>query len=208
VIDAEGDHSHVYECFRWPQSLERARTSEELASLTRSGKRFDVVVADDADRFNLELLERLATSRLHRLGVAASSGNISLGEGSRTGDSISVQLEPADTVGLVYVEAPELDPDGLAAIAPRLTEHLRHVGFDAVVAPHKGADTHALLIASADTAEEMQVRRLLGFADGVVVLCRSWRPDSDVVAPLSADVRAALHLGWRVRKTFADGLLL
>ena len=208
VIDAEGDHSHVYECFRWPQSLERARTSEELASLTRSGKRFDVVVADDADRFNLELLERLATSRLHRLGVAASSGNISLGEGSRTGDSISVQLEPADAVGLVYVEAPELDADGLVAIAPRLTEHLRHMGFDAVVAPHEGAAAPALLIASADTAEEMQVRRLLGFADGVVVLCRSWRPDSDVVAPLSADVRAALHLGWRVRKTFADGLLL
>jgi hypothetical protein len=42
----------------------------------------------------------------------------------------------------------------------------------------------------------------------VVVLCRSWRPDSDVVARLSADARAALHLGWRVRKTFADGLLL
>jgi hypothetical protein len=90
-----------------------------------------------------------------------------------------------------------------------LAEHLQHVGFDAVVAPHEGADTPALLIASADIAEEKQVRRLLDFAlDGVVVLCRSWRPDSDVVAPLSADARAALHLGWRVRKTFADGLLL
>ena len=208
-IDAESDCSHVYECFRWPQSLERARTSEELASLTMIGKRFDVVVTDDAERFNLDLLERLASSRLHRLGVAASSGSISLEEGSRTGESISVQLERADAVGLVYVEAPELEADGLAAIAARLAEHLQHVGFDAVVAPHEGADTPALLIASADTAEERQVRRLLDFAlDGVVVLCRSWRPDSDVVAPLSADARAALHLGWRVRKTFADGLLL
>ena len=208
-IDAENDRSHVYECFRWPQSLERARTSEELASLTMIGKRFDVVVTDDAERFNLDLLERLASSRLHRLGVAASSGNISLEEGSRTGESISVQLERAEAVGLVYVEAPELEADGLAAIAARLAEHLQHVGFDAVVAPHEGADTPALLIASADTAEEKQVRRLLDFAlDGVVVLCRSWRPDSDVVARLSADARAALHLGWRVRKTFADGLLL
>ena len=208
-IDAESDCSHVYECFRWPQSLERARTSEELASLTMIGKRFDVVVTDDAERFNLDLLERLASSRLHRLGVAASSGNISLEEGSRTGESISVQLERAEAVGLVYVEAPELEADGLAAIAARLAEHLQHVGFDAVVAPHEGADTPALLIASADTAEEKQVRRLLDFAlDGVVVLCRSWRPDSDVVARLSADARAALHLGWRVRKTFADGLLL
>ena len=208
-IDAESDCSHVYECFRWPQSLERARTSEELASLTMIGKRFDVVVTDDAERFNLDLLERLASSRLHRLGVAASSGNISLEEGSRTGKSISVQLERADAVGLVYVEAPELEADGLAAIAARLAEHLRHVGFDAVVAPHEGADTPALLVASADAAEEKQVRRLLDFAlDGVVVLCRSWHPDSDVVAPLSADARAALHLGWRVRKTFADGLLL
>ena len=173
------------------------------------GKRFDVVVTDDAERFNLDLLERLASSRLHRLGVAASSGNISLEEGSRTGESISVQLERAEAVGLVYVEAPELEADGLAAIAARLAEHLQHVGFDAVVAPHEGADTPALLIASADTAEEKQVRRLLDFAlDGVVVLCRSWRPNSDVVARLSADARAALHLGWRVRKTFADGLLL
>jgi hypothetical protein len=107
------------------------------------------------------------------------------------------------------VEAPEFEADGLGAIAARLAEHLQHVGFDAVVAPHEGADTPALLIASADTAEEKQVRRLLDFAlDGVVVLCRSWHPDSDVVAPLSADARAALHLGWRVRKTFADGLLL
>ena len=208
-IDAESDSSHVYECFRWPQSLERARTSEELASLTMIGKRFDVVVTDDADRFNLDLLERLASSRLHRLGVAASSANISLEEGSRTGKSISVQLERADGVGLVYVEAPELEADGLAAVAARLAEHLQHVGFDAVVAPHEGADTPALLIASADIAEEKQVRRLLDFAlDGVVVLCRSWHPVSDVVAPLSADARAALHLGWRVRKTFADGLLL
>ena len=208
-IDAESDCSHVYECFRWPQSLERARTSEELASLTMIGKRFDVVVTDDAERFNLDLLERLASSRLHRLGVAASSGNISLEEGSRTGESISVQLERADAVGLVYVEAPELEADGLGAIAARLAEHLQHVGFDAVVAPHEGADMPALLIASADTAEEKQVRRLLDFAlDGVVVLCRSWHPNSDVVAPLSADARAALHLGWRVRKTFADGLLL
>ena len=83
------------------------------------------------------------------------------------------------------------------------------MGFDAVVAPHEGADNPALLIASADTAEEKQVRRLLDFAlDGVVVLCRSWHPDPDVVAPLSPDARAALHLGWRARKTFADGLLL
>ena len=208
-IDAESDCSHVYECFRWPQSLERARTSEELASLTMIGKRFDVVVTDDAERFNLDLLERLASSRLHRLGVAASSGNISLEERSRTGESMSVQLERADAVGLVYVEASELEADGLGAIAARLAEHLQHVGFDAVVAPHEGADTPALLIASADTAEEKQVRRLLHFAlDGVVVLCRSWHPNSDVVAPLSADARAALHLGWRVRKTFADGLLL
>ena len=43
-IDAESDCSRVYECFRWPQSLERARTSEELASLTMIGKRFDVVL--------------------------------------------------------------------------------------------------------------------------------------------------------------------
>jgi hypothetical protein len=208
-IDAESDCSHVYECFRWPPSLARARTSEELASLAMIGKRFDVVVTDDAERFNLDLLERLASSRLHRLGVAASAGNISLGEGSRTGQSISVQLERADAVGLVYVEAPELEADGLAAIAARLAEHLQRVGFDAVVAPHEGADTPALLIASLDTAEEKQVRRLLDFAlDGVVVLCRSWRPDSDVVAPLSADARAALHFGWRVRKTFVDGLVL
>jgi hypothetical protein len=163
-IDAESDCSHVYECFRWPQSLERARTSEELASLTMIGKRFDVVVTDDAERFNLDLLERLASSRLHRLGVAASSGNISLEERSRTGKSISVQLERADAVGLVYVEAPELEADGLGAIAARLAEHLQHVGFDAAVAPHEGADTPALLIASADTAEEKQVRRLLDFA--------------------------------------------
>ncbi|PWT86761.1 MAG: hypothetical protein C5B58_00855, partial [Acidobacteria bacterium] len=208
-IDAESGSSHVYECFRWPRSLERARTSEELASLSMIGKRFDVVVTDDAERFNLNLLQRLASSRLHRLGVAASSGNISLGESSRTGESISVQLERADAVGLVYVEAPELEADELAATAARLAEHLQHVGFDAVVAPHESADTPALLIASAEAAAEKQVRRLLDFAlDGVVVLCRSWRPETDVVAPLSADARAALHLGWRVRKTFADGLLL
>jgi hypothetical protein len=208
-IDAENDCSHVYECFRWPQSLERARTSVELASLTMIGKRFDVVVTDDADRFVLDTLERLASSRLHRLGVTASSGNISLEQGSRAGESISVQLERADAVGLVYVEAPELEADALAAVAARLAEHLQHVGFDAVVGPHEGADTPALLIASVDTAEEKQVRGLLDFAlDGVVVLCRSWRPDPDVTAPLSHDARAALHLGWRVRKTFADGLLL
>ena len=208
-IDAESDGSHVYECFRWPQSLERARTSEELASLTMVGKRFDVVVTDDADRFDLDTLERLASSRLHRLGVAASSGNVSLDQGSRAGESISIQLEHADAVGLVYVEAPELEADALAGVAARLAEHLQHAGFDAVVAPHEDADTPALLIASADTAEEKQMRRLLDSAhDGVVVLCRSWRADSDVVAPLSADARAALQLGWRVRKTFADGLLL
>jgi hypothetical protein len=205
-IDAESDCSHVYESSLWPESLERARTGEELASLPMSGKRFDVVVTDDADRFDLDLLERLASSRVHRLGVAATSSNISLGEGFRTGESISVQLEPADAVGLVYVEAPELEADGLAAVAARLAEHLQHLGFDAVVAPHEGAP--ALLIASADTAEEKQARRLLDFADGVVVLCRSWRVDPDDVVLLSADARAALQLGWRVRKTFADGFLL
>jgi hypothetical protein len=205
-IDAESDCSHVYESSLWPESLERARTGEELASLPMSGKRFDVVVTDDADRFDLDLLERLASSRVHRLGVAASSSNISLGEGFRTGESISVQLEPADAVGLVYVEAPELEAGGLAAVAARLAEHLQHLGFDAVVAPHEGAP--ALLIASADIAEEKQARRLLDFADGVVVLCRSWRVDPDDVVLLSADARAALQLGWRVRKTFADGLLL
>ena len=208
-IDAESDCSHVYECFRWPQSLERARTSEELASLAVIGKRFDVVVTDDADRFNLDTLECLARLRLHRLGVTASSGNISLEQGSQAGESISVQLERADTVGLVYVEAPEFEANALAAGAERLAEHLRRLGINAVVAPHEGADTPALLIASADTAEEKRVRRLLNFAlDGAVVLCRSWRPDPDVATPLSADARAALHLGWRVRKTFADGLLL
>jgi hypothetical protein len=173
------------------------------------GKRFDVVVTDDADRFNLDTLERLARLRLHRLGVTASSGNISLEQGSQAGESISVQLERADTIGLVYVEAPELEANALAAGAERLAEHLRRLGIDAVVAPHEGADTPALLIASADKAEEKQVRRLLDFAlDGVVVLCRSWCPDPDVATPLSADARAALHLGWRVRKSFADGLLL
>jgi hypothetical protein len=42
--------------------------------LAATGKTFDVVVADDADRLAPDLLERVARSRLHRLGVAAAAG--------------------------------------------------------------------------------------------------------------------------------------
>jgi hypothetical protein len=125
------------------------------------------------------------------------------------GGSISIRLEPADAVGLIHIEAPELEADALPAAAVRLTEHLQRGGYDAALAPHEGSNLPGLLVASADTAEEKQVDSLLDFArDGVVVLCRSWCPDPDPETPLSADARAALFLDWRVRKMFTDGVLL
>jgi hypothetical protein len=208
-IDAESDRFESYDALSWPQELVRARTAEELAGLAATGKTFEVVVADDADQLARDLLERLTRSRLHRLGVAASAGTISLEQGSRVGRSISVRLERPHAVGLVHIEAPRLEADALQAVAARLAEHLQRAGHDAALAPHEGSDLPGLLVASADTAEEKQLGRLLDFArDGVVVLCRSWRPDADPEAPLSVDARAALSLGWRVRKTFADGVLL
>jgi hypothetical protein len=205
-IDAENDPFESYEAPSWPESLSRAMTVEELTGLAGAGKTFEVVIADDADRISPELLECLARSRLHRLGVAASPGTISLEGGSR---SISSRLDPADAIGLIHVEAPELDADGLLAAAARLAEHLRRAGYDAVLTEDEGADLPGLLVASTDTAEEKYVRRLLNFPrDGVVILCRSWCSDADPDAPLSADVPTALSLGWRVRKAFADGVLL
>jgi hypothetical protein len=210
-VDAESDRFESHEARSWPQPLTRARTAEDLAGLAATGEKFEVVVADDADRLAPDLLERLARSRLHRLGVAASVGTISLEQGSRVRGSVSVRLEPPDAVGLVHIEAPELEADALRAAAARLAEHLQRAGYDAALALNEGSDLpgQALLVASADMAEEKQVRHLVDFArDGVVVLCRFWRPDPDPEAPLSTDARAALSLGWRVRKMFADGVLL
>jgi hypothetical protein len=75
-IDAESDRFEAHEALSWPPLLARVRTAEELAGLARTGKTFEMVVADDADHLAPDLLERMARSRLHRLGVAASVGAI------------------------------------------------------------------------------------------------------------------------------------
>jgi hypothetical protein len=208
-IDAESDVSQSYEGRAWPQLLTRARTAEELAGLAATEKTFEVVVVDDADRFSQDLLERLSHSRLHRLGVASVGSTVSLEQGFRVGGSISVRLEPPDTVGLVIVEARELEAEALPSAARRLAQHLQHAGYDTGLAIDEGSEVPGLLVTSADTAEEKQVCRLLDFVrDGVVVLYRSWHSEPDLRAPLSADARAALSLGWCVLKTFTDGVLL
>jgi hypothetical protein len=208
-IDAESDCFENCERVSWPEGLVRARTTEELAGLAETGKTFDVVVMDDADWLAPNLLERLTRSRLHRLGSAAMAGAISLEQGSRRSRPISVRLEPVDAVGLVHIEAPALEDNELQPAAARLAAYLQRAGYDTALAPHESFDLPRLLVASVDTAEEKRVGRLLDFAhDGVVVLCRSWRPDGDLEAPLSEDARAALFMGWRVHKTFADGVLL
>jgi len=116
-IDSESDRFEIYKAPSWSPALVRARSPAELASLAATGKNFDVVVADDADQLAPDLLRGLARSHLHLLAVATSAGTISLEQGSRLSGSISIRAEPADAVGLVFVEAPELEcaPNGCSA---------------------------------------------------------------------------------------------
>jgi hypothetical protein len=207
----------------WPAAIVRAANARDLAEIAARGDHFDVLIFDDAGEFADDALDRLsaAGTRVHRIGAEIEGDTIVLELPHRQRDPALADLASGRPgrwlaapieLGVVVREAGSNDLDALRAAGARLAEMLRLEGCNAVLAPEAGNNSVAdVIVAVLDTLRDSDLRALAGVArEGIVVLCRrdlrSPAPAVDTTA--LADAVVARSLGWRIRRSCVDGVLV
>lgn len=207
------EHRNLIE---WPTSIVRARNKEEIAEVINSGRRFDVVVIDDAAEVANELMDAVAANgaAVHRIGVQDKHA-ILLDVPHRQQDTavagaVSGQsnrwLGAPDGIGLIVRTAPDLTVEQLLSAADRLVLLLRNAGCNA--APSTSDTDADFIVASLDLLGDADLPALAARArKGVAVLCRSDRRSTEAAAPPvhTPDVLLAQSLGWKLVATTAEG---
>jgi hypothetical protein len=204
----------------WPTGIARARNKDEIALIAQGGRRFDVVVVDDAADIAPALIAALAQAgaTVHRIGIVDHDDAILLDIPHRQQDTalagaVSGQhhrwLGAPDGSGLVVRPAPELTLEQLHSAAGRLVGLLQAAGCSAELSTsHSDAD---FVVASLDQLTDSVARTIASRArKGAAILCRSdLRSPEAMPEPSSApDVLLAQSLGWKLVETTADGALL
>jgi hypothetical protein len=205
----------------WPASIVRAANARDLAGIVAHGDHFDVLIADDAREFDDDALDRFAAAgtRVHRIGAAMADDTIVLELPHRQRDAVLADLASGRPgrwlgapieLGVVVREVAGADLDSLRAAGSRLAEMLRLEGCNAVLAPGEGSVAD-VIIAVLDVLRDPDLRALAGSArDGIVVLCRrdlrSHQPAAEMT--LMPDALAAQSLGWRIKWSCVDGVLV
>ena len=195
----------------WPSSLVRARTAEDVANIVGSGRKFDVVVADDAEEFASDAAALAACAGLfHRIGHKADDAAASLSTPHLQADAELSEvasgrsgrwLGAPDGVGILVRTAPQLERRHLELLAARLAETLRSSGFDAATRAEERVPD--VLVASAGELGDDDLRSLASAArKGLVVLCRS-----DRRTPRERRQEGDL-LGWRVVLSTIEGSIV
>jgi len=158
----------------WPTSIVRAKNREEIAEIVQSGRRFDVVVVDDASTVAHELMDAFAAggASVHRIGVRDEDA-ILLDVPHRQQDTtvagaVSGQanrwLGAPDGIGLIVRTAPDLSLEQLHSAADRLVLLLRSAGCSAATST---SDTDAdLIVASLDQLGDTNLSPLV-FRHGI-----------------------------------------
>jgi hypothetical protein len=104
---------------------------------------------------------------------------------------------------------PTLSTEQLSAAAGTLAAKLRASGTSALDSPaHEGAD---IVVAFADTAHDADLSDAAANArSGIVVFCRTSELGEPVPANprITADIKAALELGWTVNRSTSEGTVL
>jgi hypothetical protein len=212
-------YSEHQDLIEWPTSIVRARSKEEVAEIVQSGRRFDVVVIDDANEFAHELMDAFAADGavVHRIGVQDEDA-ILLDVPHRQQDTaiagaVSGQpnrwLGAPDGIGLIVRTAPDLTVEQLLAAVDRLVLLLRNAGCSA--APSTSGIDADFIVAGLDQLDDTDLPALAARArKGVAVLCRSDRRSSEAAAQPAhtPDVLLAQSQGWKLIATTTDGALL
>jgi hypothetical protein len=216
-LTAYSENQNVTE---WPSTITRAKGKDEIALIAQSGRRFDVVVVDDAKDVAPALIDALAAvgATVHRIGVQDHDDAILLDVPHRQQDTalagaVSGQhyrwLGAPDGSGVVVRSSPDLTVEQLHSAAGRLVLSLRNAGCNAGLSQsHSDAD---FIVASLDQLTDSDVRTIASRArKGAAILCRSDLRSPDVAPPPSSapDVLLAQSLGWKLIATTTDGALL
>lgn len=222
IVDSTFASSAFARAEEWPPSVVRARSQSELANFASGNTRFDVLIADDVDAFDTAVLERFAETgaRVHRIGAVASTDAVTLEIPHR-----QVNFQMADLAsgrhgywlggpggpGLVVRESPQSHLDSLTTEAAKLAAFLQDLGRTAAVAPLASDVVADIIVVATDELRDEDLQdHAIHAREGLVVLCRKDLRQQGVTASqrLPADAITAGSLGWRVKRTCTEGLVV
>jgi hypothetical protein len=203
----------------WPPSVKRARTVQEALDAA-AGKRFDVVVIDDASDFSADGLRQIGASgpMVHRVGVAEHDDAILLEIPHRQADADvaaaasgqpSRWLGAPNSFGLLVRSDSARNVEQLSAAADLLVAELTRSGCSASLA--SGMQAADVIVAAMDELHEGDLAAVAEKAGhGIVVLCRKDErpPPAQPGWPAAADARTALALGWKIQRAATEGTVL
>jgi hypothetical protein len=206
-----------YRSDAWPSAVVRARSAEDVAEITRAGRRFDLVVVDDAEEFGSEEAALTACSSvIHKIGRTGTEGGFwlrtpHLQQDAELADAALGQpgrwLGSPDSVGVIVRTAPRLSVAELEILAEKLAKKLQGAGFDAATSSGRPA-ADFLVTSVAELNDELLPPLARRAKKGLIVLCHSdHRRRLDHRTETKGAVQAE-SLGWQVLRSAVEGTLI
>lgn len=202
----------------WPSAVVRARSVDDVLEIARAGRKFDVIVVDDAEEFaSQDAAFAVCSSVIHRIGQSGGEGAFSLRtphlqQDAELADAALGQpgrwLGSPDGIGVIVRAAPSLSAAELETKAAELIKALQEAGFDAAPSASGRAAVDFLVTSVADLRDEHVPPLARHAKKGVIVLCHS---DQRTRIEHAAETKAALQaesLGWQVLRSALEGTIV